>query len=104
MNDTKVNIERFSMLLDKEPLEGRVYLQNLDKPLFDADIKGILDLTKLTKIFPQEGMTLAGRINADIKTKGSMADMEAGRYTNVKSSGTMQINSSALRAQTCRRA
>jgi hypothetical protein len=91
-NDTKINVERFNMLLDGEPLEGRVYVQNIDKPVFDANIKGILDLTKITKIFPLEGMTLAGRINANVATKGKMTDIDAGKYENITSSGTMQVS------------
>ncbi|RYZ45792.1 MAG: AsmA family protein, partial [Sphingobacteriales bacterium] len=91
-NDTRINIERFKMLLDGEPLEGRVSVIGLDKSLIDADIKGTLDLTKLTKIFPLEDMTVAGRINADVKANFNMADIEAERYGNVKMSGNTQIN------------
>jgi hypothetical protein len=91
-DDTRIVVDRFNMLLDGEPLEGRVTIQNIDKPAFDAQIKGILDLTKITKIFPLEGMTLTGRINADVATKGKMTDIDAGKYANITSSGTMQVN------------
>ncbi|QMU31068.1 AsmA-like C-terminal region-containing protein [Adhaeribacter radiodurans] len=90
-DDTKVLIERFNMLLDGEPLEGRVAVQNIAKPAFDARIKGILDLTKITKIFPLEGTTLSGRINADVTAKGKMTDIDAGKYDNITSSGSMQV-------------
>lgn len=90
MNDTRVDIPQFRMLLDGEPLEGRVAAQNIDKPIFDANVKGVVDLTKLTKIFPLEGMTVTGRLNGNIAAKGSMADIEAERYQNVVASGTVQ--------------
>ncbi|WP_205501178.1 AsmA family protein [Rufibacter psychrotolerans] len=89
--DTDIQISRFRMLLDKEPLEGRVFVKNLAQPQFDADIKGVLDLTKLTKIFPIEGTTLSGRLNGNIQAKGKMTDVDAGRYGNVQASGTVQI-------------
>ncbi|AKQ47073.1 hypothetical protein TH63_17790 [Rufibacter radiotolerans] len=89
--DTDIQISRFKMLLDKEPLEGRVSIKNLAQPQFDADIKGVLDLTKLTKIFPIEGTTLSGRLNGNILAKGKMTDVDAGRYGNVQASGTVQI-------------
>ncbi|RNI32334.1 AsmA family protein [Rufibacter immobilis] len=89
--DTDIQISRFRMLLDKEPLEGRVAIKNLAQPQFDADIKGVLDLTKLTKIFPIEGTTLSGRLNGNIMVKGKMTDVDAGRYGNVQASGTVQI-------------
>lgn len=91
-DDTYIQVDRFNMLLDGEPLEGRLAIRNIDKPAFDARIKGVIDLTKITKIFPLEDMTLAGRIQADISTKGKMSDIDAGNYSNVSSSGTMQVS------------
>ncbi|MGV3586999.1 MAG: AsmA-like C-terminal region-containing protein [Adhaeribacter sp.] len=91
-NDTRIEVDRFNMLLDGEPLQGRVTIQDIDKPAFDAQIKGILDLTKITKIFPLDDMTVTGRINADVAAKGKMTDVEAGRYDNLTASGNMQVN------------
>ncbi|OON70979.1 AsmA family protein [Hymenobacter sp. CRA2] len=90
VNDTRIDIPQFRMLLDGEPLEGRLAAQNIDKPVFDANVKGIIDLTKMTKIFPLEGMTVTGRLNGNIAAKGSMADIEAERYQNIVASGTVQ--------------
>ncbi|ARS37029.1 AsmA-like C-terminal region-containing protein [Pontibacter actiniarum] len=91
-DDTRINVERFNMSLDGEPLEGRMLIVGVDKPAFDGRIKGILDLTKLTKIFPQEGMTVSGRIKADIAAKGKLSDVEAEKYNNITANGTMAIN------------
>jgi uncharacterized protein involved in outer membrane biogenesis len=91
-DDTEIKIENFKMMLEGEPLGGRVYVKGIDKPIFDADVKGTIDLTKITKIFPLEGMKLTGRIQGDIKTKGKMADIEAGKYANITSSGVMHVN------------
>ena len=33
---------------------------NIDKPVFDANVRGTVDLTKITRIFPLEGMTVDG--------------------------------------------
>ncbi|HLK97062.1 MAG TPA: AsmA family protein, partial [Hymenobacter sp.] len=89
LNDTRVDISNFRMLLQGEPLEGRVATQGVDKLIFDADVKGTVDLTKLTKIFPLEGMTVTGRLNGNVAAKGNMADIEAGRYQTVVASGTV---------------
>ncbi|SNR50617.1 AsmA family protein [Hymenobacter mucosus] len=90
LNDTRVDIPRFRMLLDGEPLEGRVATQGVDKLRFDTDVKGVVDLTKLTKIFPLEGMTVTGRLSGNVAAKGNMADIEAGRYQTVVASGTVK--------------
>ncbi|MBD2717175.1 AsmA family protein [Microvirga sp. STR05] len=90
LNDTRLDISNFRMLLDGEPLAGRVSTQGVDKLRFDADVKGTVDLTKITKIFPLDGMTVTGRLNGNVAAKGNMADIEAGRYQTVVASGTVQ--------------
>ncbi|GAB3826623.1 AsmA family protein [Hymenobacter jeollabukensis] len=89
VNDTRIDIPQFRMLLDGEPLEGRLAAQNIAKPIFDANVKGVIDLTKMTKIFPLEGMTVTGRLSGNVAAKGSMADIEAERYQNIVASGTV---------------
>ena len=91
-DDTRINIERFNMTLDGEPLQGNMLIAGIDKPAFDGRIKGVLDLAKLTKIFPQEGMKVKGRIVADVSAKGKLSDIEAEKYSNVKANGTMSIS------------
>ncbi|MDO7848853.1 AsmA-like C-terminal region-containing protein [Hymenobacter sp. M29] len=92
VNDTQINLPQFKMLLEGEPLEGRLTAHNIDKPVFDTNVRGTVDLTKITKIFPLQGMTVTGRVAGDIAAKGNMADVEAGRYQNVVASGTVKAN------------
>ena len=92
VNDTQINLPQFKMVLEGEPLEGRLSAHNIDKPVFDANVRGTVDLTKITKIFPLEGMTVTGRVDGDIAAKGNMADVEAGRYQNVVASGTVKAS------------
>ena len=90
VNDTQINLPQFRMVLEGEPLEGRLSAHNIDKPVFDTNVRGTVDLTKITKIFPLQGMTVTGRVAGDIAAKGNMADVEAGRYQNVVASGTVK--------------
>ena len=91
-DDTDVKIENFKMTLDGEPVSGRVYVKGIAKPVFDADLKGVIDLTKITKIFPLEGTTLAGRIAGEFAAAGRMTDIDAGQYQKVKASGAVKVN------------
>ena len=90
VNDTYVNLPQFHMMLEGEPLDGRLAAHNINAPVFDANVKGTVDLTKITRIFPLEGMTVTGRVSGNIAAAGNMADVDAGRYQNVKASGTVQ--------------
>ena len=90
VNDTYVNLPQFHMVLEGEPLDGRLAAHNINSPVFDANVKGTIDLTKMTKIFPLDGMTVTGRVSGNVAAAGNMADVDAGRYQNVKASGTVQ--------------
>lgn len=88
---TIVNLEDFNMKFQNEPFHMNAYVANLDNPKYNVDLKGILNLDKLTKIYPLEDMTLGGIIKADISTKGVMSDIDAGNYINTSTSGSMEM-------------
>lgn len=91
MVDTKINVSDFRMVLENEPIQASAYVENLDDYTYDVKVKGAADLTKMTKIYPLDGMTLTGRIVADIATKGKMSDVTAGRYDQLPTSGTLGV-------------
>jgi len=99
VNDTQINLPQFRMVLEGEPLEGRLSAHNIAKPVFDTNVRGTVDLTKITKIFPLQGMTVTGRVAGDIAAKGNMADVEAGRYQNVLASGTVRATNVTYRSK-----
>lgn len=95
LSTVKINLLNFAMKLQGEPFQMKALVENLDDPKYDVIAKGVIDLTKLTKIYPLEDMKVAGRINADIQTKGVMSDVQAGKYGNTSTSGTMDITNLA---------
>jgi hypothetical protein len=91
MKDARIQMPNFSMTMDGEPFEAVAYVENLDDYIYDVKLKGIIDLAKMTKIYPLEDMTVTGRVAADIQTKGRMSDVEAERYDRLPTSGTMKV-------------
>ncbi len=71
MAETFITVKDFSVLMDGEKFSADLLLQNLDDYTWDLKAKGGIDLEKMTKVFPIEGMTLAGKVKADIETKGN---------------------------------
>ena len=92
MAETLIHVKDLSMLMDNEKFSADLVLQNLDDYTWDLKAKGGVDLEKITKIFPLEGMTLAGKIKADIQTKGKYSDLEAERYERLPTSGTASLS------------
>jgi hypothetical protein len=91
MPNSSVLVDHLKLVLQGEPFESRISLVNFDNINYDAKIKGIIDLTKMTKIYPIDGTTLEGKLNADFETKGTMADVEAGKYDKTSTTGTMGV-------------
>lgn len=91
MAETTINVKDLSLLMDGEKFIANMIIQNLDDYNWDIKANGGIDLEKMTKIFPIEGMTLAGKVKADIETKGKMSDVDAGRYDRLPTSGTASL-------------
>ncbi|WP_420576685.1 AsmA-like C-terminal region-containing protein [Ekhidna sp.] len=90
--ETSFNIDKFSMLVDGESVEAYLKFKNLENYQWDFGFEGNADLEKITKVVPLEGMTLLGKINAQLKTAGQMADVEAERFDKLPTSGSLTIS------------
>ena len=91
MAETTISVKDFSMLLDGEKFTANLLLQNLEDYTWDLSVKGGADIEKMTKIFPVEGMTLAGKVKADVETKGKYSDLKAEKYDRLPTSGTASL-------------
>ena len=91
MAETFIAVKDFNMTMDNEKFSADLLLQNLDDYTWDVKAKGGIDLEKMTKIFPLEGMTLEGKVKADIQTKGKMSDLDAERYDKLPTSGVASL-------------
>jgi len=92
MQETEIVVKDFSMLMDGEKLTANLLLRDLVDYTWDLKVNGGLDLEKITKVFPLEGMTLAGKVKADIATKGKYSDLNAERYDKLPTSGTASLS------------
>ncbi|MBX2964829.1 MAG: AsmA family protein [Cyclobacteriaceae bacterium] len=91
MAETFIAVNDFSMVMDGEKFSADMLIQNLEDITWDVKANGGVDLEKITKIFPVEGMTLAGKVKADLQTKGKMSDLEAERYDKLPTSGSASL-------------
>ncbi|MEJ0031132.1 MAG: hypothetical protein WDO15_12485 [Bacteroidota bacterium] len=96
MEETLIDVPSFSMMLEGERFDASMTLRNLADYTWDVKAKGGVDLEKMTKIFPLEGMTVAGKVKANIETKGKMSDLEAERYDRLPTSGSASMTAFKL--------
>lgn len=92
MDDLYAKIDDFTMVMDGEPFKADLVFQDLANYTWDLSASGGIDLEKITKVFPLEGMTLSGKVKADLSTSGNMAAVDAERYDQLPTSGTITID------------
>jgi hypothetical protein len=92
MNDFLVDLSRFGFELEDEAINGKLKIRDFDQLFWDGEIIGAVDLKKILAIFPMEGMEMEGRINADVITKGSYAAVEAEKYSQLQTSGSLDVS------------
>ncbi len=91
MAETFITVKDFNMMMEGEKFTADLLLQNLDDYTWDLKANGGIDIEKMTKIFPVEGMTLAGKVKANIETKGKYSDVNAKRYDKLPTSGSASL-------------
>jgi len=91
MAETIINVKDFSMVMEGEKFTADLLLQSLEDYTWDLKANGGIDIEKMTKIFPVEGMALAGKVKANIETRGKYSDVNAKRYDKLPTSGSASL-------------
>jgi uncharacterized protein involved in outer membrane biogenesis len=89
MDGLVVDLKRFALSMAGNPVEARMYLTTpISDPNIDAELKANLDLSSVKKVVPMEE-DLSGNFTADVRMKGRMSDVDAGRYDQFTAAGQM---------------
>lgn len=89
--DAKLTISKLTYTLEDEPFEMTGSLTNLDNYEYSFKIDGKADLSKISQIYPLDGIQLAGQVDAHIKSKGLLSDLENGDYSKISSRGKIKF-------------
>jgi len=89
MDGLVVDLKRFALKMAGNPVEARMHLSTpISDPNVDAELKANLDLASVKKVVPMEE-DLKGNLTADVRMKGRVSDVEAGRYERFTADGRM---------------
>jgi hypothetical protein len=100
MAETFITVKDFAMVMEGEKFAAELLLQNLDDYTWDLKVNGGIDIEKMTKIFPLDGMALAGKVKANIETKGKFSDVNAKRYDKLPTSGSASLKDFKFNSKT----
>jgi hypothetical protein len=87
---TVIDVSRFHVDLGQFPIDARVLIKNpVSDPDIDATVKGNVDLASVKDLIPlDKGTNMAGMVNADIRFRGRMSSIDAGKYEQFEASGS----------------
>lgn len=100
--NTRVDFDQLTFLMEENPFSVKGYIEDFIKMNYDFTIKGLLDLEKLTKVFPIEGMTLSGTLDTDIESKGSLVDIENRNFSRIACAGSIMLEKFKFRSPSFR--
>lgn len=89
--NTRLDFDEMNFLLEGNPFSMNGYIEDFVKMNYDFKIKGMLDLEKITKVFPIEGVTVSGTVDTDIESKGSIVDIENKNFSKIACTGNVLL-------------
>lgn len=88
--DTRVTLNNLTFLLDDEPFVMSGEVSDLKDYNYKIKADGLVDLAKLTQLYPVNNTTLKGTLNFDLTTEGNLTEIETKQYTLLKTDGTLE--------------
>lgn len=88
----KFDLNKFNMVMDEDAFSAEFHVADLEAINFNGNFQGVIDLDKMMAMFPIDGMELGGKfIIEDISTEGNLAAIEEERYSDIPTSGKINI-------------
>ncbi|MFL5765653.1 MAG: AsmA-like C-terminal region-containing protein [Bacteroidia bacterium] len=92
-----LTLDPFSAVVEQGSIEGKLTLKNLDSPAFSGNVKADLKLDELQRFFHIDTIaSVTGGVKLNAAFDGNYADINAGRYGKVTTSGDLQIRDANL--------
>jgi len=94
MDHTTVDVSRMHLKMMQNPVDITLALRTpVSDPDINATVKGVLDLSSVSKVYPLGDNTkLSGIVNADMAFNGKISAIEKGAYDQFKASGFATVD------------
>lgn len=77
---TTISLKPFNFSINQESIQSHLFIQNpTGDPSIEGGIKGNIQLKTISKLFPQEGISYAGKLIADMQFKGTVNSLKTGK-------------------------
>ena len=89
--DTQLIIDTLTFAIENEPFFITGAVQDLDKYNYDLNMRGVLYLDKLQKIFAINNVQLGGEVDVDFSTVGNLRDLRENNYHRLPTKGQLNM-------------
>jgi hypothetical protein len=91
VKDAQFHLLKLTYSLEDEPFEVSGSISDLTNYQYALTASGKIDLSKISQVYPLDGIDLSGLIDSQITTSGSLSEIESGNYSRTSSSGTVNL-------------
>jgi len=79
-SETTIALKPFNFSINQESIQSHLFIQNpMGDPALEGKIKGNIQLKTISQLFPQEGISYAGKLIADMQFQGTVNSLKAGK-------------------------
>ncbi len=90
-DDIKIAVTPASFVFEGNPVYVNATISNFEDVIYDATIKGELNIGRIYKVFSQEGLDVTGYAKADLSLKGRQSYATTGQYNKLNNKGTLVL-------------
>lgn len=90
----KISVEHLRLNLADDPVEGKLTVENFDRPNIDAFLKGEIHLEDILRVFPLDSTELRGKISTALHVNG-LYDPAHGAFPKV--SGNVAVENAFIK-------
>ncbi|WP_269226396.1 AsmA-like C-terminal region-containing protein [Flavobacterium eburneipallidum] len=89
--DLKIILKPAELTFEGKPIFITANLSDFDDLTYDIKAKGILNISRIYKVFSQKGLDVDGSIKANLVLKGKQSDAEKGNYSKLHNKGILEL-------------
>ncbi|MDI9309645.1 MAG: AsmA-like C-terminal region-containing protein, partial [Limnohabitans sp.] len=99
LKDAEIKLSPVQLTFEGKPFKISGSLKNIEDVNYDLKIDGILNLSKIYKVFSQKGLDFEGLIDSHLSLAGKQSDATSGKINNLKNSGTLHLKDIKITSQ-----
>ena len=90
-DDVRIAVTPASFVFEGNPVYVNATVSNFEDVLYNAKIKGELNIGRIYRVFSQKGLDVTGYAKADLSLKGRQSYATTGQYSKLDNKGTLVL-------------